>query len=227
MAAKRPKEPRTTSSPTGEWRLWIRIVVTLVLGWHLAVVFLAPLSVPPTSPLVSSIAQSPWVRWYSDPLYLNHGYHFFGPDPPLGGQLVRYQVYGDDRRVIAEGEFPSLKEQWPRLWYHRHMMLADQMSGVGVYGDPQRDKELMLKAYGRHLLRKHDGAEVRIETEFHESLHPADVRNNADPADPRYYRKEMNVVQRRGDLDAPLVPPADSRPGQPPRTEEISIGAGR
>ena len=219
--AKAPKEGR--AAPAG-WALWARIVVTIVVVWHLTVVFLSPLSIAPTSPLVHGIAQSPYLRWYSDPLYLNHGYHFFGPDPPLGGQLVRYQVFGDDGQVKAEGEFPNLDQQWPRLWYHRHMMLADQMSGVGVYGDPNRDKQLMLTAYARYLLRKHDGAQARLENVYHRSLRPEEVLDEVDSTDPRLYEVLMTVDQRVSDLDTPLVPPAQPAEGF---VEEIPIGVGR
>ncbi|MEM6798339.1 MAG: hypothetical protein AAF589_02390 [Planctomycetota bacterium] len=229
MASQRtkqlPKAPAPKERPPkpAGWSFWVRVAVSVVVLWHMAVVFLSPLSVPPTSTLVGSIAQSPYMRWYSDPLYLNHGYHFFGPDPPMGGQLIRYQVFGESGQVIEQGEFPSLKEQWPRLWYHRHMMLADQTSIVAVYGDPDRDKQLMLQAYARHLLRKHGGVEARVENLFHESLWPDDVLSDADPYDPRYYASLMTVVQRAADLNTPLLPPA---PTSTPVAEEVQIGVG-
>lgn len=227
--------PADASASPGGWSFWVRLAASVAIAWHLFVVFISPLSVAPTSPLVGGIAQSPFVRWYSDPLYLNHGYHFFGPDPPLGGQVIRYQVRGADGGVIADGEFPSLDQQWPRLWYHRHMMLADQASGVGVYGDPARDRDLMLRAYARHLIRKHEGVECRVENLWHKSLHPADVRGDfnpdqppapADPYDSQFYESVATVVERSLGGEAiefagPLVPPAAAT-----ATEEIPIGVG-
>ncbi|MEM8863935.1 MAG: hypothetical protein AAGF31_00125 [Planctomycetota bacterium] len=242
MAAQNPKQskskPATKPDSAGGWSFALRASLSVLLVWHLFVLFISPLSVSPTSPLVGGIAQSPFVRWYSDPLYLNHGYHFFGPDPPLGGQLVRYEVRGDDGRVVADGEFPNLQQQWPRLFYHRHMMLADQMTGMGVYGDPQRDRELMLRAYARHLVRKHDGVEARVENVWHRSLHPADVRGDldpsrepspADPNDPQFYESVMTVVERstgaeQVEFDRPLLPPSATGSGY---SEEIPIGVGR
>jgi len=230
--AKQPKQPKETTDLSEGWSLTVRALVSVVIVWHLFVLFISPLSVQPTSELVQNVAQSAYVRWYSDPLYMNHGYHFFGPDPPIGGQIIRYEVRAEDGRTIAEGEFPNLQQQWPRLWYHRHMMLADQAAGMTVFGDPERDRRLMLTAYARHLLQKHDGAEARIENVLHLSLYPADVRGDvnpqrptdpADPSDPRFYRTLMTVVQRTSDLDIPLLPAA------PPRrvpTEEVPIGVG-
>lgn len=219
----RKKKPAGASET---WSLAARIGISVAVVWHMFVVFISPLSVEPSSPLVRTLSQTAWTRWYSDPLYLNHGYHFFGPNPPMGGQIVRYQVYGDDGRVKAEGEFPSLKEQWPRLWYHRHMMLADQMSGVGIYPNPADDQRIMLRAYARHLLRKHDGTEARLEKFEHDSLHPADIREGVDPTEPRFYRSVSNVRELASNLDTPLLPPNDNRAGQG-GPEQIPIGGGR
>ncbi|MEM6329147.1 MAG: hypothetical protein AAF790_02745 [Planctomycetota bacterium] len=222
-----------SESPSG-WPLWARASATALVVWHMAVVFLSPLSVEPRSPLVANIAQSKYVRWYSDPLYLNHGYHFFAPNPPLGGQLIRYTVQAEDGRVLNSGEFPSLDEQWPRLWYHRHMMLADQMAGMGVYGAPEADARLMMQAYARHLLAKHDGYYARLDSVFHRSLRPEEVLDGADPYDARLYEVTMSVEQRSEDLQTPLVveprpaggpQPAGGSPGAA-APEEVPIGVG-
>ncbi|MEM9185758.1 MAG: hypothetical protein AAGB00_04600 [Planctomycetota bacterium] len=255
MAAKKRKQPqpaRHEPGPTRQakpqhsgWSFWVRACLSVLIAWHLFVVFISPMSVSATSPLVGTVAQSKYVRWYSDPLYVNHGYHFFGPDPPLGGQLIRYRVFAADGREVAQGEFPNVKQQWPRLWYHRHMMLADQMAGIGVFGDPQQDRELMLRAYARHLIRQHDGAEARVENVFHRSLHPADVRGDvnpdqpaapADPNDPQFYESLMTVVEGASSgagepvaFDRPLVPAAEDSPppGIAVPVEEIPLGGSR
>lgn len=219
-----PRKKKAATASSG-WSLAARVAVTVAVAWHLFVVFISPLSVPPNSPLVATLSQTAWTRWYSDPLYLNHGYHFFGPDPPMGGQVVRYQIYGEDGRVKAEGEFPNLKEQQPRLWYHRHMMLVDQMSGAGIYPNPQDDQRLLLRAYARHLLRKHNGTEARLEKFEHDSLHPADVRDGIDPFEPRFYRSVLSVRERATDLDRPLLPPKS--PAGQRSAEPIPRGGGR
>ena len=97
----------------------------MLIVWHVSAVFLAPLSIPPSSPLVVDIAQGSFMQWYLDALYLNHGYHFFAPEPS-NGHLIRYQVIDDRGGIIAQGEFPNKKDNWPRLLYHRYFMLADQ-----------------------------------------------------------------------------------------------------
>jgi hypothetical protein len=40
---------------------------------------------------------------------------------------VQYKVEFDDGRPPAEGEFPNLDDQWPRLLYHRHFMMAEEL----------------------------------------------------------------------------------------------------
>ncbi|MEN1678175.1 MAG: hypothetical protein AAGJ46_01170 [Planctomycetota bacterium] len=243
MAARPKKNQRSEAKPAAEpaeapqpWRLAFRVAVSVWVLWHLFVLLISPLSVSPTSPLVAHAAQFWAVRAYSDPLYLNHGYHFFGPDPPTYGRVIRYQVFDEAGGVKTEGEFPNLDQQWPRLWYHRHMMLADQAAGVGVFGDPQADQRLTLTAYARHLLQKHEGEQIRLECFRHYSLHPADVRGDvnpnqttepADPYDQRFYESEAVVVQRRSDLETPLVPNVPTPPGQGGAAEEIPIGVGR
>lgn len=246
----------SANSQAGDWPLWPRIAVTVAVLWHLAVVFISPFSVPPASNLVSSIAQSPWVRWYSDPLYLNHGYHFFGPDPPMFGTLIRYEVTDASGNKIADGEFPNTKEQWPRLWYHRHMMLADQAEGVGIsldldqarqwgvtpnedeeeagriYLNPEANGQLMLKSYARWLLRKHEGEAVRVEQVIHTSLSPDEVREEVSPNDAAYYRVKQTVTQRKSDLEEPLLPVSRSANQQANRrplntNELVSVEANR
>lgn len=234
----KPTKPAKEPRPAREgWSPAVRWVVSFVIAWHLFVIFLAPMSYLRTSPLVRSVAQSPYVRWYTDPLYLNQGYSFFGPDPPQWGQLVRYEVFDSGGRAVESGEFPNLDQQWPRLWYHRHMMLADQASAVGVLGDPDRDLELMLRAYARALVRKHRGVEARVQYVRHLSLHPADVRGDvnpdapsepADPNDERYFEVQMTVVERStGEeetrFERPLLPEAAPTSQS---LEEIPIGVG-
>ncbi len=199
------------------------------LAWHLFVVFMAPLSLQPkTSLLADSVAQSRFVRWYTDPLYLNGGYSFFSPDPPSGGQLIRYKVYGDGADPIAEGEFPNRNNpkhatQWPRLWYHRQMMLVDQSSDMRVVeprdaseearmSAERQSHELVLRAYARHLLRKHDGNTVSVELLAHDSLVPQQVLSGVDPTDPAQYRSLVTIVERKDQLEQRLLP---ERPTQP------------
>ena len=92
------------------------------------------------------------MQWYLDALYMNQGHSFFAPD--VGpGHLIRYQLFDQSGREIEHGEFPSRKDHWPRLLYHRYFMLADQ-SELPFDDKPSRDawQRKYLEAYGRHLL---------------------------------------------------------------------------
>jgi hypothetical protein len=179
----------------------IRFVVSVFLVWHLVAVFLAPLSVPPTSWLVMNIAQGRYTQWYLDALYINHGYQFFAPDPGAG-KLVRWEVLNAQGGVTKQGEFPNTKEQWPRLWYHRHFMLADQ-AGAALEDerDPDRWKRMFLEAYARHILRESDGAAVRVRWIEHRPLDPKMAFDGAKLDDPSTYRQVLpDIVVRRSDL---------------------------
>lgn len=85
---------------------------------------------PSVSMLLSPLAA------YGQFLYLDRGYAFFAPDPgpshlmrvelAPGGEAppeeVTPETVARDRQVRL---YPSLEDQWPRLLYHRHFMLAE------------------------------------------------------------------------------------------------------
>jgi len=200
----RPISPqREAGSPSrrpGRPAASIRVFVSVLLVWHVAAVALAPMSLPPSSELVVDIAQQWPMQWYLDLLYLNHGYHFFAPDPGPG-HLIRYEVFDDRGGLIQQGEFPNAKEHWPRLYYHRYFMLADQ---VGI---PSNDEQFRkqwqrtyLEAYARQLLREYDGQSVRVRWIAHYALPPQFAEQGRKLNDPEGYETLMEVTQRRSDL---------------------------
>lgn len=207
-----PPPPKSRSNPQREAAAttkrgvrpttWLRVIISLLLIWHLTAVALAPMSLPPSSRLIVDITQQPPMQWYLDALYLNHGYHFFAPDPG-DGRLVRYEVFDERGGTIAQGEFPNRKEHWPRLLYHRYFMLADQ-AGAGLGGDDEQQRQqwqrTFLEAYARHLLRMHDGESVRLRWIVHYQLPPNLAAEGRKINDPESYRLLMEVTQRRSDL---------------------------
>jgi len=130
----------------------------------------------------------PWLNQvyqpYLDVLYLNHGYGFFAPDPGAS-HLIDYTVDLKDGEQI-KGRFPNLDEHWPRLRYHRHFMLAEQI----VTDAPE--------AYARHLLKTHDGVRVRLERIEHVPAEPKDVLDGAKLDDPSSYRSEGTFIVEPG-----------------------------
>ncbi len=171
------------------WHPALRWLVSLLVVLHLLAVFVAPWdlstgrALPPgylvshnqqfplpespawQKPLVTRALRS-FFEPYLDLTYLNNGYQFFAPDPPPGSHIIRWKVWDTAGAEIAQGQFPDLKEQWPRLFYHRHMMLAAQTGDMG---------EESGRGYARHLLRKHDGQTIRLEWVIHKLLSPSRV----------------------------------------------------
>lgn len=178
----------------------LRFFLSLLIVWHVSAVFLAPLSVPPSSQLVVDVAQGSFMQKYLDALFINHGYSFFAPDPGPG-HLMRYEVYDDRGGVIRKGQFPDLKEEWPRLLYHRYFMLAEQAE-LPVPDEKLRDEWLRkyMAAYARQLLREYDGQSARVQLVIHYPLYRDDALNGMHLDDPRTYETKLEVTQTRRDL---------------------------
>ena len=135
-----PRPPR--------WR-WL---TTPLLLLHLTAVFVSPFAFISSSPE----AVSPVAAAVADPLqpyiqfaYLNHGYAFFAPNPGPS-HLVRWRLEFDDGRPPVEHTFPDLDRHWPRLLYHRHFMLAEQLHADFVPPQPpDTDDARQLAAWRR------------------------------------------------------------------------------
>ena len=95
----RPRPP--AAPPPG--RGLLRWAVNLWLVFHLAAIIIAPASVSPSSDLV----HSGWevVRPYLQFLYLNHGYHFFAPEPGES-TLLAFVAHRQDGTVVR-GRIPT------------------------------------------------------------------------------------------------------------------------
>ncbi len=201
---QRPTAPQRelgSSKRNGRPGLVLRIAISLLIVWHFAGIFLAAMLVPATSPLVLALSEKPPMQWYLDVLYLNQQHSFFAPE--VGpGHIIRYELLDQSGRAIGQGEWPNRKEQWPRLFYHRYMMLADQADF------PADNKEVRnlwqrkyLEAYGRHLLELNKNAQsVRLQRIAHWPL-PRDLAlQGKKMTDPQGYDVLMDITVRRSDL---------------------------
>lgn len=198
-------KPRPAATPReggtkGNGRLGpaLRIVISVIIIWHFAGIFLAALSIPVSSPLVMRFAQQPPMQWYLDALYLNHGHSFFAPD--IGpGHVIRYELLDQSGRPIEQGELPNRKTDWPRLFYHRHMMLADQSEM------PVENKQLVeqwqrkyLQAYGQHLLTVNENAQsVHLQRIAHWPLPRNLAAQGIKLTDPKGYEVLIEETVRR------------------------------
>ena len=101
----------------------MRWAVNLWLVFHILAIIIAPASVDPSSDLV----RSAWTLFqpYLQVLYLNHGYHYFAPEPSES-TLLSFVAERDDGSVV-NGRIPNFGIK-PRLLYHRHFMLTEHMN---------------------------------------------------------------------------------------------------
>jgi hypothetical protein len=123
LSPERKPAPDSSYSLPLAWRLGLSAAVL----WHVLAVFLPAMRSACgwdgfSSPLVDIVIR-PFDR-YIGAMYLDHGYSFFAPDPGAS-HLVRYKVEFADGRAPVEGIFPNLKEEQPRLKYHRHFMISE------------------------------------------------------------------------------------------------------
>jgi hypothetical protein len=107
------------------WGVGRRRIVTVLLLLHLTAIISAPMAGPPPASNLSRRVESLFLP-YLRAGFLGHGYRFFAPNPGPS-HLVRYEVTLPDGG-IENHRFPDPQEQWPRLYYHRHFMVAEQVN---------------------------------------------------------------------------------------------------
>jgi hypothetical protein len=148
------KELRRVVGPIGF------VLVNLWLLYHLAGIVIAPWSVPPSSRLV----QNSWrfVAPYVQILFLNHGYHYFAPEPG-NSTLVAYVLEMPDGRHVT-GRIPN-RGIWPRLLYHRHFMLTEFLASSDNY--PPAIRKELLRSMARELCREHGAVRVTLSKVTH------------------------------------------------------------
>ena len=135
-----------------------RLVVSSLLVLHLLAIFLPPLSFQSRGPLGQSpsVASLLWpLEGYGQFLYMNRGYAFFAPDP--GPSHLMQAAITDPQGNRQEVMYPDLRQQWPRLLYHRHFMLTEYLN----FHDYNVQVQL-CESYQAHLRQKHQVEEVTI-----------------------------------------------------------------
>lgn len=98
----------------------------LLLLYHVLAIAIAPSSIAPSSKLQrdSWLAVGP----YLEVLFLNHGWHFFAPDP--GASTLLEYVGTTPNGQTVKGQIPDKSQLKPRLMYHRHFMLTESIPRV-------------------------------------------------------------------------------------------------
>lgn len=164
----------------------MKIAASAFIVFHILAVFWAPFRF---ATLLPPEGGSPFANYpdlvfeaYYQPLYLDHGYAFFAPNPGPT-HVVDFRVFNESGDVIAEGRFPDRKEHLPRLRYHRYFMLgenlnqlwepavdlpADVPAEVKRQHDRKRGMYLSLKtAIEQGLAKKYGGSHAIVERVQH------------------------------------------------------------
>ena len=228
QGAEKPKPLKAPNRSGMPWHPFWRLLTSLFLLVHLLAVFVAPWAITtraalppdyqatpdqpePTDPN-SPPLQKPIVPWtlhryltpYQNLLYINHGYNFFAPDP-AGTHLIRYQVPQISGEPLSR-EFPNLQQQWPRLLYHRHMMLAEQTWGMGSESGQH---------YANHLSKLY-GVPIKIDLYYHTLLDPQSVIDGRDLTEASTYvwrasvggRVEAEEINQPSSAESIVIPGA-------------------
>jgi hypothetical protein len=164
---------------TGRSR-WFRRALNAWIAFHVAAIIIAPAAVSPASDLV----EAGWSLFqpYLQILYLNHGYHFFAPEPEAS-TLLKFEATRPDGTVVS-GRIPN-RDIVPRLLYHRHFMLTEQMKDA-----PAVLQQEWVGSYAEHLCRKYGAVRVKLTGQIHNLPTMEMVRQGVRLDDPTSYEDE-------------------------------------
>lgn len=150
----------------------VRSAVSVLLVLHLVAIASAPLAMEPASLPAQKVFA--FFRPYLDATFLNHGYHFFAPEPGPS-HLIRYELTFSDGR-IESGVFPDPAEQRPRLNYHRHFMLSEFANRLAVSDSQQPTLRELSRSFARHLMSERNAQSATLFLRRHYIPSPQQVR---------------------------------------------------
>ena len=156
-------------------------VLSLWLAFHVFAVFISPAAMPPSSPLLEDgyrIALP-----YNEALFLNHGYHYFAPDPGAS-TLIAWEIPGEGE-APAVGRFPDVSIR-PRLLYHRYFMLAEN-----VWAFDDQTQQDMLKSYARHFAGQLGADRISLSRISHEPSSIMRLQAGGKLDDPETFQKDL------------------------------------
>lgn len=189
------EEQAPATSHVAGWTPLRRRVVSGLLLLHVAALVIGPAAVAPASPL----SQSAWhlFRPYLEAAYLNHGYHFFAPEPGPS-HLVRYELeLPDGTRQL--GYFPNRDQHKPRLLYHRHFMLSEHLGNLVAEEAPPAIIEAYSVSFARHLLKEHGAKRIKLYIVRHSLPRPGDVAAGMPLDHASLYREKLLGTYEAGD----------------------------
>jgi hypothetical protein len=191
----------------------VRRLVSVLLVLHLVAIASAPLAMEPASLPAQKVFA--FFRPYLDAAFLNHGYHFFAPEPGPS-HLIRYQLTFADGR-IEDGVFPDSAEQKPRLNYHRHFMLSEFANRLAVDDSQQPALHELSQSFARHLMSERDAESATLFLRRHYIPSPQQVRDGMTlAAEELYAERPLGTFWSESDsalVNSALVRPAASAVG--------------
>jgi len=174
------QKPEPAPAAGGTKLRCVRWGVNIWLAFHLTAIIVAPAAVTPSSDLIQSV----WNLFqpYLEILYLNHGYHFFAPEPG-DSALLAFEAQRTDG-TVERGRIPS-RSIVPRLLYHRHFMLTERMKDA-----PAELRHEWLASYAEHIGRKYGAARVQLTGQIHHLATMEMVRSGLSLSDPASFDLE-------------------------------------
>jgi hypothetical protein len=161
-------------------RRYLRLAVNLWLVFHLAAIIIAPAAVGPASDLVLTAWDG--FQPYLEVLYLNHGYHFFAPEPDES-TLLAFEAERADGTVVR-GRIPDRATQ-PRLLYHRYFMLTEHMDDAS-----EELRPIWYESYAQHIGRQYGAVMVRLIKQTHLLPTRERILEGGRLSDPESYEDE-------------------------------------
>ncbi|MHB1560898.1 MAG: hypothetical protein ACYC61_25875 [Isosphaeraceae bacterium] len=141
------------------WPRWVRVVVSLVVVYHLAAIVAGAVGVPPSSELERAIADG--FRSYFDVMDLGYSYRFYAEPPPT--PVVTATLRFGDGRPEEVVRLPGREVAGPRMRYQRQLALANALfNNVQEARHRVRDasQSRLARAYARHLCRTRPGCRL-------------------------------------------------------------------
>ena len=174
----------------------VRGVVSVLLILHLVAIASAPLAMEPASLPAQKVFAV--FRPYLDAAFLNHGYHFFAPEPGPS-HLIRYELTFSNGRV-EDGVFPNPAEQQPRLNYHRHFMLSEFANRLAVNDAQQPALHELSRSFARHLMSERDAESATLFLRRHYIPSPQQFREGMTlDAEELYAERPLGTFVLDGD----------------------------
>lgn len=198
------------------WTSGVKLGASIVIAFHVFALIIAPLAVPPTATKLATDTAD-LLRPYLRGVSIDNGYRFFAPNPGPS-HIVRYEIDLANGETV-QGQFPDRDRHWPRLLYHRYLMLSETVfsQAIPVANFPadgfnsQEDREqfdaardnasLLLSGLARRLLAENRdangarGRRIRIYSVTHRIPTIDEWKGGMKLDDPQLYLDAMAEPQ--------------------------------